>query len=96
MGEDVVNRFVFPIFVACLLAGCAGQLPWETKAGVDPAAEDDAKCQAAGYRPGTADYEKCRARVVDLRAQADAQSRTDLGARLAGKPPSWATQGPPQ
>jgi hypothetical protein len=90
-----VYRFAFPVFVAFLLAGCGGQLPWETKTAVDPAAEDDAKCQAAGYRPATPDYEKCRARLVDLRAQADAQSRADLGARLAGKPPSWSTQGPP-
>jgi hypothetical protein len=87
---------LLPILVACLLAGCSGQLPWQSAAAPDPAAEDDAKCQSSGYRLGTPEYEKCRTKLGDQRAQAEAQDRSYLAARLQGKPPSWWNPGPNQ
>ena len=89
---------LLPIAAACFLAGCATQ---SQQAQTDPAAVDDAKCQAAGYHPGTPDYEKCRTKVADMRAQAQAQAEVDsraaLAGRLQGRPPPWSdTSGPPK
>lgn len=88
----------FPILLACLLAGCGGQLPWQSASAKDPAtqgAEDDAKCQSYGYHPGTPDYDKCRTRVADQRLDQEQQDRADVANRLQGKPPSWWNPGPP-
>jgi len=88
-----VFRFV-ALLALCLLAGCGGQLPWESAAAKDPAAEDDATCQSRGYHPGTPDYEKCRKRLDDQHEQEEAQQRADLAGRLQGKPPSWWNPSP--
>jgi hypothetical protein len=89
-----VHRFFPVVFVACLLAGCGGQLPWQSAAEKDPAVEDDARCQSLGYHPGTPDYDRCRTRVADQRVQQEQQDRADLAGRLQGKPPSWWNPGP--
>jgi hypothetical protein len=90
----VVYRLLPILLTCCLLTDCGGQLPWQSAAAPDPAAEDDAKCQAHGYQPGTPDYDKCRTKLADLHDQAAAANRADVGARLQGKPPSWWTPGP--
>jgi hypothetical protein len=94
--RHVVHRLLrlLPFLAGLLLAGCGGQLPWQSAAAPDPAAEDDAKCQSRGYHPGTPDYEKCRMRVADERSAAETQDRSDLAGRLQGKPPSWWNPGP--
>jgi|ERR1700677_1331509 hypothetical protein len=73
------------ILVAFLLAGCASAQT-EEQARAEADAKDGAQCQAHGFKPGTADYDACRAKLADLRAQAD---RGALAGRLQGRPPSW-------
>jgi outer membrane PBP1 activator LpoA protein len=90
-----VRRLVFPILVACLLAGCGGQLPWQTQAAADPGAEDDAKCRSYGLQPATTEYEKCRAKLADLRAQQEADSRARTVRGLQGRPPAGMDPGSP-
>ncbi len=74
------------VLVAFLLAGCASP-ETEAQAKAEADAKDDAKCQSAGYLPGTADYDQCRTKLADLRAQTD---RSALSGRLQNRPPSWA------
>jgi len=74
------------ILAAVLLAGCASRQS-EADAKAEADAKDDAKCQSSGYRPGNSDYDQCRAKLADLRAQAD---RSALAGRLQNRPPSWA------
>jgi hypothetical protein len=71
-----------------VLAGCAAQsftAPPPTNAEISAA--DDAKCQQQGYQPSTPDYEKCRSRLADQRAQAETNDRAALAGRLLGRPP---------
>jgi hypothetical protein len=89
-----VYRLLPLLITCCLLASCGGQLPWQSAAAPDPTAEDDAKCQAHNYQPGTPEYEKCRGKLADLRAQAEQADRADIASRLQGKPPSWWIPGP--
>jgi hypothetical protein len=79
------------ISAALLVGACASHSP-ETAAQsqADGAARDAAKCQSYGLQPGNPEYEKCLTQLADKRAQADADSRSALGQRLQGKPPSWA------
>jgi hypothetical protein len=74
------------VLVAFLLAGCASP-ETDVQARAEADAKDDAKCQSSGFQPGTADYDKCRTKLADLRAQAD---RGALAGRLLNRPPSWA------
>lgn len=74
------------ILVAFLVAGCASpQTEAQAQAAMD--AKDDAKCQSAGFQPGTANYDQCRAKLADLRTQAE---RSELSGRLQNRPPPWA------
>ena len=74
------------VLAALLLASCASpQTEAQAKAGID--AKEDAKCQSSGLQPGTVDYDQCRAKLADLRAQAD---RGALSGRLLNRPPPWA------
>jgi len=75
-----------PILLVLLLAGCASQKT-EEQARAEADARDDAQCQTRGYHPGSVDYDQCRAKLADLRAQAD---RSALANRLQGRPPAWA------
>jgi len=75
-----------PILAALLLAGCtSAEAEAEAKAEAD--AKDDAKCQSAGYQPGTLNYDQCRAKLTDLRIQTE---RSALSGRLQNRPPQWA------
>ena len=74
------------ILVALLLAGCTSA-ETEAQAKAEADAKDDAKCQSTGYQPGTLNYDQCRTKLADLRAQAD---RGALAGRLLNRPPSWA------
>jgi hypothetical protein len=74
------------VLAAFLLAGCASQQT-EAQAKAEADARDDAKCQASGLQPGSADYDQCRMKLADLRSQAD---RSALANRLLNRPPSWA------
>jgi hypothetical protein len=78
---------LLPILLILFLAGCASKPP---EAALDIAAQDDAKCQAYGLKPGSPEYEKCRTKLADLRAQAEDKDRAALAGRLQSKPPSWA------
>ncbi len=75
-----------PILAALLLAGCtSAEAEAEAKAEAD--AKDDAKCQSAGYQPGTLNYDQCRAKLTDLRTQTE---RSALSGRLQNRSPQWA------
>jgi hypothetical protein len=80
---------LLPILLVLLLAGCASKPP-ETDS--DISARDDAKCQSSGVKPGTPEYEKCRTKLADLRAQQELDDRKALAARLQGKLPSQTGQ----
>ena len=85
-------RCLVTIVVAVFLVGCAHQSPEEqaqakAAAQASQAAEDNAKCQAAGYHPGTPDFEKCLAKMADKHAQDDYYDRAALAARLQGRLP---------
>ena len=75
-----------PILAALLLAGCTSAES-EAQAKAEADAKDDAKCQSAGYQPGTLNYDQCRAKLTDLRTQTE---RSPLSGRLQNRPPQWA------
>ena len=72
-----------PILTALFLAGCA-TAESEAAKQAEIEANDDARCQARGYQPGTLKYDDCRAALDQQRAQAD---RAALAGRLQGKIP---------
>jgi len=76
------------VLAVFLLASCASPQA-EAQAKAENDAKDDAKCQSSGLQPGTADYDQCRAKLADLRLQAD---RGALSARLLNRPPPWSNQ----
>ena len=76
-----------PILVAAFLAACAAHSPEEEDAA-RAAAQDEAKCQSYGLRPGTRDFDACLIKLADQRASAEI---ADRAARMGGRPPSWAT-----
>jgi hypothetical protein len=55
--------------LAIPLSGCA---QWNTKLPANQDAEDDAKCQSSGGKPGDPAYEQCRAQLDAARTQAAA------------------------
>lgn len=71
------------ILIALLLAGCASAES-EAQAKAEAEARDDAICQNHGYKPGTLNYDDCRAKLEEMRAQAD---REALAGRLLGRLP---------
>jgi hypothetical protein len=71
------------ILVALLLTGCA-TAESEAQAKAELEARDDASCRNHGYEPGTVKYEDCRARLDELRTQADRQAQAG---RLLGRSP---------
>jgi putative hemolysin len=90
-----VYRLLF-VLGAVVLVGCASSRSPEAQAQADAqaqaevAANDSAKCQSYGLRPGTTEFEKCLTQLADKRAQADSNSRSALAGRLQGQPPAWA------
>jgi hypothetical protein len=66
-------RFAVALVFLTVLAGCAQydnarDANLET-AGREQVAADDAKCQAAGLKPGSPDYEECRKRLAEQNAR---------------------------
>ena len=66
-------RFAAALVVLTSLVGCA-QYDEARRANLETAAQeqvaaDDAKCQAAGLKPGSPDYEDCRKRLAEQNAR---------------------------
>lgn len=74
------------ILVALLVTGCTSA-ETEARAKAEADAKDDAKCQSAGFQPGTLNYDQCRAKLADLRTETE---RSALSGRLQNRPPQWA------
>ena len=68
--------------LAFLLVGCAAQSEQSSEA--EAAAQDAARCQAHGYKPGSADYDQC---LTDLENQRTHNERAALMGRLQGRSP---------
>jgi hypothetical protein len=77
-----VHRSIF-LVVLLLAAGCATKTPEPAEIS----AQEDAKCQSYGLTPGTPEYEKCRTKLADLRAQQEYKDRAALAGRLQGRMP---------
>ncbi len=66
-------RLLAALAVLTSLVGCA-QYDEARRANLETAAQgqvaaDDAKCQAAGLKPGSPDYEDCRKRLAEQNAR---------------------------
>lgn len=66
-------RLLAALAVLISLVGCA-QYDEARRANLETAAQeqvaaDDAKCQAAGLKPGSPDYEDCRKRLAEQNAR---------------------------
>ena len=70
------------VLLALLLAGCAAQSEQSQQA--EAAAQDGVRCQAHGYKPGSADYDQC---LTDLENQRTHSERAALMGRLQGRSP---------
>lgn len=91
----LIPIFLLPLLAAFVLTGCATHSAEQAQA--DPATVDAGKCQAAGYHPQTPEFEKCLAKLADMRAQAETNDRAALAGRLQGRPPpGFDTGGPPR
>lgn len=78
--------------LAVVLAGCGNFPGGQQQAQIDVPAQDDAKCQAHGYQPGTPEYERCRTRLADMHAQEEYNDRAALAGRLLGRLPQQINQ----
>jgi hypothetical protein len=70
------------VLLALVLVGCAAQSEQSQEA--EAAAQDAARCQAHGYKPGSADYDQC---LTDLENQRTHNERAALMGRLQGRSP---------
>jgi hypothetical protein len=77
----IVPILIAPILAAFFLASCAGSSQQSQEA---QAANDGARCQDHGFKPGSADYDQCLTDLDNLRTQKD---RAALMGRLQGRSP---------
>jgi len=70
------------VLAAFLLVGCAAQSEQSQEA--EAAAQDGARCQAHGFKPGSAEYDQC---LTDLENQRTRAERTAIMGRLQGRSP---------
>lgn len=66
-------RFAVMLAILTSLGGCAQYDETRTAnlaaAAQEQVAADDAKCQASGFKPGSAEYEDCRKRLAEQNAR---------------------------
>jgi hypothetical protein len=69
-------RSIVLLCALAILSGCADSTfdAWKTKAAAKQDAEDDAKCQSSGGKPGDPAYEQCLAQLDAARKQAAARA----------------------
>lgn len=75
--------------LAGLLAGCAQQEERPQAAASAPVQDDDAYCQAKGFKPGSDQYVGCRKErdyAASLRAQQDKKNSSKLGDFMINNP----------
>jgi hypothetical protein len=86
----VAARFVAIAAVAAALGGCADDQAARPQAVARaPAPDDDAYCQAKGFKPGSDGYVSCRKDrdyVAALREQHDKQNASKLGNTMLDNP----------
>jgi hypothetical protein len=71
---------------AALAVGLAGCAEYHARLAAKQAAEDDAKCQSYGGRPGDPAYIQCRAALDAARTQADATESAAATTATAARP----------
>jgi hypothetical protein len=77
------------VVAGILLAGCAQQEERPQAAASAPAPDDDAYCQAKGFKPGSDQYVSCRKDrdyAASLRAQQDKKNSSRLGDFMINNP----------
>ncbi|MDR3465646.1 MAG: hypothetical protein P4M07_06855 [Xanthobacteraceae bacterium] len=77
------------VVTGILLAGCAQQEERPQAAASTPAPDDDAYCQAKGFKLGSDQYVSCRKErdyAASLRAQQDKKNSSRLGDFMINNP----------
>jgi hypothetical protein len=85
---------LLPVLAALVLTGCAGAqketAPTQAQAATAPPPDDDATCQARGFKPGSSDYVQCR-RILDRQHEREDnavnEQRDGTARALLGRPP---------
>jgi len=81
MKDFVMDRRA-TVLLAFLLVGCAAQSEQSQQA--DATAQDGARCQAHGFKPGSPEYDQC---LTDLENQRNHNERAAIMGRLQGRSP---------
>ena len=77
------------VALAGALGGCAEQAERPQAAASAPVPDDDAYCQAKGFKPGSDAYVNCRKDrdyVASLRAQQEKKNSSKLGDYMINNP----------